>query len=69
VAHHGQIVRDENISELQPLLQLHEQVHHLRLDGNIERRYWLVANHETRMQRERARNTDALALTAENSCG
>ena len=64
VAHHGEIVGDEDVGEPQPLLQLHEQVHHLRLDRHVERRDRLVADDEARVERERAGDADALALAA-----
>jgi hypothetical protein len=62
VAHEPQVVRDEEIGELQPCLQLHEQVHHLRLHRHVERRDRLVRDDEGRVQRERPRQADALAL-------
>jgi hypothetical protein len=33
VAHHGQVVRDEQVREIEFLLQVHQQVDDLRLDG------------------------------------
>jgi len=64
VPHHGQIVGDEQVGEREPLLELDEQVHHLRLDGDIECRDGLVANDEARVQRQRASDADALTLAA-----
>ena len=46
------------------LLQLLEQVDDLRLDRDVERRDRLVADDEVRVERERAREADALALAA-----
>ena len=43
---HGEIVRDEEIGEAEPAAQLHEQVQHLRLDRDVERRHRLVADDE-----------------------
>ena len=59
-----QIVRDEEIGELQLLLQIHQQVDDLRLHRDVERRHRLVENHERRVERERPRQADALALAA-----
>ena len=59
-----QIVRDEEIREPQFLLQLDQQIHHLRLNRHVERRDRLVRDDERRVQRERARDADALALAA-----
>ena len=64
VLDHRQIVRDEKISEPQFALQIHHQIEHLRLDRDVERGHRLVADDQLRLQRERARDTDALALAA-----
>src|SRR6187402_230068 len=64
VAHHREIVRDEQIGELEALLQLDQQVDDLRLDVHVERGDRLVGDDEFRLERERARNRDALALPA-----
>ena len=64
VPHEPQIVRDEQVGQLQSLLQIHQQVDDLRLDGDVERRDRLVGDDERRVERERAREADALALAA-----
>ena len=67
VAHlpdHAQVVADEEIGEPEPLLQGEQQVHHLRLDRDVERRDRLVAHQELRIEDQRARQHDALALAA-----
>ena len=46
------------------LLQVLEQVEDLRLDRDVERGDRLVADDEVRVQGERARDADALALAA-----
>ena len=63
-SHQPQIVRDEEVRELQPLLQIHQQVDHLRLHRDVERRHRLVEDDERRVERERARQADALPLAA-----
>ena len=63
-SHQPQVVRDEEVGELQPLLQIQQQVHDLRLHRDVERRDRLVGDDERRLQRERARQADALALAA-----
>ena len=64
MSHDGEIVRDEQVGELELLLQLLEEVDDLRLDRDVERGHRLVRNDEVRVERERARQADALALTA-----
>src|SRR5579859_1015742 len=64
VAHHRQIVRDEQIREVELPLQLFEQVDDLRLDRDVEGRDGLVAHDEARLHRERAGDADALPLAA-----
>jgi hypothetical protein len=49
-------------------LQVHHQVDDLRLDRDVQRRHRLVG-HDLGLERQRARDGDALALAAENSCG
>ena len=55
---------DKKIRKAQRRLQVHEQVQHLRLDGNIERGDRFVADHELRFDCQRARNADPGSLTA-----
>ena len=64
VPHQPQIVRNEQVGQLQLLLQIHQQVDDLRLDRDVERRHRLVGDDERRVERERARQPDALALAA-----
>src|ERR1044071_1610051 len=64
VFHDRQIVRDEQISQLEFLLKLVEQVQYLRLNGNVERRHGFVAHDEFRIERQRASYAYALALAA-----
>jgi len=59
-----QIVGDEEVGEPKLLAQLREQVEHLRLDQDIERGDSLVADEQPRLDRERSRDRDALALSA-----
>ena len=46
------------------LLQVFEQVDHLRLDRHVERRHRLVADDQLGAHRQRAGDADALALAA-----
>ena len=59
-----QVVRDEQVGQLQLLLQIHQQVDDLRLHRHVERRHRLVGDDQRRVQRERARQADALPLAA-----
>ena len=64
VAHHRQIVGDEQVGEAEPRLQVLEQVEDLRLDRDVERRDRLVADQELGLQRQGAGDADALPLAA-----
>ena len=64
VAHDREIVGDEEVRETEALLQVREQVDHLRLDRDVERRHRLVADDEPRLDRESPGDADPLALTA-----
>jgi hypothetical protein len=64
VAHHRQVVGDEQIGQGEALFQLHEKIDDLRLDRNIEGAHWFVANEHLGFEGQGAGNADALALTA-----
>ena len=64
VLHHREVVRDEDIGEPEPPLQVAQQIEDLRADRDVERRDRLVADDQLRLDRERARDGDALALAA-----
>ena len=64
MAHHGQVVRDEQIGQALLALQVLHDVEHLGLDGHVQRRRGLVADQELGLRGERARDGDALALAA-----
>ena len=64
VLHHREIVRDEDVGEAEPVLQIAQQIDDLRPDRDVERRDRLVADDELRLDRERAGDGDALALAA-----
>src|SRR5207248_7280674 len=58
----GEIMRNEDEREAEALLEIAKQVDHLRLDRDVERRDGLVAYDEAWLDRERARDADALPL-------
>ncbi len=60
--HDGQVVRDEDVRQVELALQVFQQVDDLGLDGYVQRRNRLVADDELRPQRDRARDADALSL-------
>ena len=64
VLDHGEIVRDEEIRQAELALQIDQQVDDLRLHRNIERRHRLVADDQLRPRRQRARDAEALPLSA-----
>ncbi len=55
---------DEEIGEIVLLLQVAQQIDHLRLHAHVERRGRLVEHDEARLQHHGAGNGDALALAA-----
>ena len=69
IVHHREVVRDEQIGDFELLLQILQQVEDLGLDRDIQRRDRLVADQELGLERQRPRNTDALALTAGETVG
>ena len=64
VADDGEVVGDEEVGQVELLLQLDEQVEHLRLDRDVERGHRLVGDDELRAQHEGAGEADPLALAA-----
>ena len=64
VLHDREIVRDEDVGEAEPRLQLLQEVEDLRPDRHVERRHRLVADDELRLDRKRPGDADALALPA-----
>src|SRR5258706_8588241 len=62
--YHRKVMRDEDVGEPKPVLKVAQQVQDLRTDRHVQRRDRLVADDELRLDRERARNGDALALAA-----
>ena len=55
---------DEDQRQAEVALELAQQVEHLRLDRDVERRHRLVGDDQLRLERDRARDADALALAA-----
>ena len=64
VADDREVVRDEEVGQVEPVLQVAQQVEDLRLDRDVDGRDRLVEHDELRVERERARDADALALAA-----
>src|SRR4030088_1524596 len=59
-----EIMGNEEIGEPELLLQILQEIDDLGLDRYIQCRHRLIADNEFGFDRERARDTDALALTA-----
>ena len=59
-----QVVRNQQIGQAVLLLDVREQVEDLRANRNVECRGRLVEYQQPRLQRDRARHRDALALAA-----
>jgi FtsZ-binding cell division protein ZapB len=60
----GEAVRDEEVGEVELALQVFQKVDDLRLHAHVERGDGLVGHDELRVQGERPRDADALALPA-----
>src|SRR5829696_4265904 len=60
----GVVVRDEEVGEPELLLQVGQEVQHLGLDRDVERRHRLIRDEQLRRQHQRPRDGDALALAA-----
>src|SRR5207253_9347209 len=59
-----EVMRDEEIGELQLLLQVHQQIDDLRLNRHVQRRHRLVEDDERGTECERASQADSLTLTS-----
>ena len=64
VLDHCEVVRDEQIREVELRLQVHQQVDDLRLHRHVQSRHRLVADDQARPYRQRPRDAEALALPA-----
>ena len=67
VRHFGddaEVVRDEQQRQIEPLLELAQQLEHLRLDRDVERRRRLVGDDQRRSAGERDRDHHALPHAA-----
>ena len=64
MADDAEVMRDEEIGELELVLEVLEQVDDLRLNRDIQGRYRLVGNYQLRPQRERPGDADPLPLAA-----
>src|SRR6266545_4102321 len=67
VAHrpdHREVVRDEEIGEVELPLEVLQEVEDLRLDRDVESRHGLVADDQPGIEGECTRDADALALAA-----
>ena len=64
VPHYAHVVGDEHIGEVLLLLQLDEHVDDLGLDGDIQRRGWLIQNDELGIAAQCPGYGDQLLLTA-----
>ena len=62
--HHREVVRDEDVGEVELGLERAQQVEDLRLDRDVERRDRLVAHDQLRVQRQSAGDADPLPLAA-----
>ena len=63
VFHDGEIVGDEKIGQVEFLLEIHQKIHDLSLDGDVQSADGFVADNEFRFNGESAGNADPLALS------
>src|SRR4051794_34726230 len=64
VSHDREVVRDEEVCQSEPLLQIDKEVQHLGLDVHIQGGYRLVGYDQFGRDRKRASNRDALPLSS-----
>ena len=69
VTHHGQIVRDEEVGDAEPRLQVLQQVHHLGLARHVERAHRFVEHEHLGVEHQRPRHRDPLELPARQLAG
>jgi hypothetical protein len=62
MAHHGEIVGDEQVAQVKVTLQVAEQVQDLRLNRKVQGTDRLVADHQLRRRHQRPGDRDALTL-------
>ena len=65
----AQVVGNEQIGQPDLLLEIEQQVHDLRLNGDVERTERLVAHHELRLNDKRPRNASPLELATRQLVG
>ncbi|KWU68193.1 hypothetical protein AWW71_29380 [Bacillus cereus] len=63
VAHHTEVVGDEEIGQSHAVAQIRQQIEHLGLDADVERGDRFVADDEPRPERECPRDADTLSLS------
>ncbi len=61
---HAQIVGDEQHAEIELVFDIRQQLQHLRLHGDVERRHRLIRHQDFRLQCKRTGDADPLPLTA-----
>ena len=64
MAHHQQVMGNEQVGQAQLILQIIKHIDDLGLNAHVQSGDRLVADNEFRIDRERAGNADALTLAA-----
>src|SRR5258708_2442204 len=64
-----EVMRDEDVREVEIPLQLHQQIQHLRLDRHIQSGDRLISHYELWIDYEGTRDADALPLTTRELVG
>ena len=63
VVHHGQVVGNKDIGQVQLLFQAVDQIQNLSTDGNVQRTNRLIANDQFWASRQSTGDPDPLPLT------
>ena len=66
VADDREVVRDEEVGQVEPVLEAAQEIEDLRLDRDVDGRHRFVEHDQLRVQGESARDADTLALAAES---
>src|SRR5262245_23496749 len=69
VGDHRDVVRDQEIGDIEAIAQVSKQIDDGSLYGNIERGDWLVADNELRLGSNGTRDTDALLFATAHLVG
>ena len=64
IGHHGQVVPDQQVAELQILLQIHQEVNDLQADGDVQRGCGFIQDDDLRVRGNGPGDGHALPLAS-----